>query len=115
MDSEPIPCDDIPDTYNTKYAECILKLNATILFNGFIVHGGTVTDHTLGQIDGIQDVLAAAHGARGLVDGGYTQSRHLDTPFLCPIFVIALPEMDSYWPMVVFVGTLFWGDYRSSV
>ena len=44
---------------------------------------GTVTDHTLGQIDGIQDVLAA-HGARGLVDGGYTESRYLDTPWDSP-------------------------------
>ena len=88
MDSEPIPCDEMQDTFNTKYAECILKLNATILLNGFIVHGGkiwvgTVTDHTLGQIDGIQDVLAH-NGARCLVDGGYTQSRYLETPWDSP-------------------------------
>ena len=51
MDSEPIPCDDIPDTYNTKYAECILKLNATILLNGFIVHGGKIWVGTVTAIN----------------------------------------------------------------
>ena len=84
MDSEPIPCDEMPDTFNTKYAECILKLNVTILLNGFIVYGGkiwvgTVTDHTIGQMDGNQDMLVA-NDAQSLVDGGYTQSRQLETP-----------------------------------
>jgi len=78
----------MPDTFNTKYAECILKLNATILLNGFLVHGGkiwvgTVTDHTLGTMDGNQDMLVS-HNARSLVDGGYTQSRYLDTPYDSP-------------------------------
>ena len=90
MDSEPIPCDEMPDTFNTKYAECILKLNATILLvdgllvDGFIVYGGkiwvgTVTDHTIGQMDGNQDMLVA-NDAQSLVDGGYTQSRQLEIP-----------------------------------
>ena len=62
MDSEPIPCDEMQDTFNTKYAECILKLNATILLNGFIVHGGkiwvgTVTDQLLLSVESLRGLM----------------------------------------------------------